>query len=318
MGSERRGTPDAQDGLPGKGPKVDRRGFLTAVGVAGAALAGTIGDGCDVSRPEPEFLPAEARAWWRDGGRYFVQHTVDASRHLQGVIRAKVDGHWQEFHTVELPSSYVRWSFEERRARLDKIAQGIFSTRDLAGPHNACVATYGGHPRMGRISLNTAYKGMGWIPKPENLEPLLAQLAEASDLPEPRSREEFLAQMRSKAAFLEGLYRDPELFDMRKQGSLELFTFGGYFTHTFLNMMANPVASASFLAYPTFELRAITQLLHPEDPGLSRYERGLVQYLNKIHDFIHSGNGPKIACIYHIIEAYEDTPVAGAKGRKLV
>jgi len=283
-------------------------------------LAGGLatGSGCEQRRlPEPEFLPAEARSWWRGGGRWFRHDTVDTRRLDQGIVRARVDGRWQDFNTVSLPAAFVKWSFAERRARLERLSQGIFSHRELAGPHNACVATYGGHPREGRVSLNTAYKGMGWVPRPELIGRLLKELSAAALLPEPRSQQEYLHQMQGKARFLDGLYRRPELFDRRCHGSLELFTFWKYYTHTFLNLMANPVASASFLAYPTFEIRAIAQLLHPADPELSPREQQVVRFINAIHDFVHGGSAPRIACIYHVIEVYEDTPSRGAQGRKL-
>ncbi len=84
-------------------------------------------------------------------------------------------------------------------------------------------------------------------------------------------------------------------------------------------MLANPIASASFLAYPTFELRAIPQLLHPKNPRLTHQERLTIDYVNTIHDFIHSGDGTqRIACIYHIIEVFEDTPTDRAHGKRLV
>lgn len=303
-------------------PTLGRRAFLAGAGAgAGAALvAGGLGAGVGCGPPplpEPEFLPGEARSWWRDGGRYFRHDTVDTRRLSQGIVRARVDGRWRDFPTVDLPPAFVQWSFAERRARLDRLAQGIFSHRELAGPHNACVATYGGHPREGRISLNTAYKGMGWLPREPVLGRLLTELQQASALPEPRSEGEYLRQMQGKARFLDGLYRRPELFDTRCHVSLELFTFWKYYTHTFLNLMANPVASASFLAYPTFELRAIAQLLHPADPDLTPQERQSVAFINAIHDFVHGGAAPRIACIYHVIEVYEDTPTRGAQGKKL-
>ena len=299
------------------GVDVCRRSFLA--GVAGSVLGASMVSGCEgpPSLPRPEFLPEAARSWWQGGGRYFHHDTVDLGRPDQGILRARVDGRWQSFSTVDLPEAFLSWSMRERRARLDRLSRGIFSTRDLAGPHNACVATYGGHPREGRVSLNTAYKGMGWLPRPERMEGLLRELRAAGDLPEPRSRAELLDQMSAKARFLDGLYARTELFDLRKQASLELFTFHSFYTHTFLNMMVNPVASASFLAYPTFEIRAIPQLLHPQDPELSAYERKVVQFVNSIHDLVHGGGEPKITCIYHVIEVYEDTPRRGAAGRKL-
>ncbi len=307
------GSPPPSTRLPGLG----RRDFLA--GTTASLLAGALlPAGCQSpDGPEPEFLPAEAMAWWRDEGLYFRHDTVDSGQQEAGLVRARVDGRWQRFRTVALPPRFVEWSLSERRTRLQDIARGRFDHDDLQGPHNACVATYGGPSREGRVSLNTAYKGMGFLPRAEALPTLLSQLRVAGRRPPARTRSEFLAQMEQTASFLDGLYSRPELFDLRKQGSLELFTSWRYYTHTFLNMMANPVASASFLDYPTFEIRAVPELLHPADPGLSPLQAGQLEYLNRIHDFVHGPGELRIACVYHLIEVYEDTPGRGGQGRKL-
>ena len=122
--------------------------------------------------------------------------------------------------------------------------------------------------------------------------------------------------MGEKTRFLAGLYADESIFDRTKQISLELFTTPDYATHTFLNMMANPIASASFLAYPTFELRAVPQFLHPDNPTLTKHERLMTTYTNAIHNFVHGG-GRLMTCVYHIIEVFDDTPSDAAKGKRI-
>ncbi|MBM4321103.1 MAG: hypothetical protein FJ125_14410, partial [Deltaproteobacteria bacterium] len=64
-------------------------GAAGAVTAAGPAL---LGPGCRSAQeedevPRPEFLPAEARAWWREGS-YFVHEAVDARRQAEGLLRA--------------------------------------------------------------------------------------------------------------------------------------------------------------------------------------------------------------------------------------
>ena len=303
------------DATPKNGARCSRRSFLAGT-TGGLAVAALLPGCAPTPAPRGEFLPAEALSWWREG-RYFVHETVDSRQRQQGLIRARVDGKWQDFRTVTLPARFREWSFAERRAKLHKLAAGGFDTRDLAGPHNGWVATYGGHPQLGRVSLNTAYKGMGWLPRPDRLREMLAALQGAARQPEPQSKEEFLEQMRWKASYLDSLYAQPDLFDPAVQSSLELFTTPRYFTHTFLNMMENPIASASFLAYPTFELRAIPELLHPDDPNLREDQRLAIHFINEIHNFVHGGGKLEIACLYHIIEVYDDTPTRGAAGKKL-
>ena len=159
---------------------------------------------------------------------------------------------------------------------------------------------------------------MGFTPTEERLPGTLDELGEESERIRRASSGDFMADMREKIKFLAGLYNDASRFDMTRQVSLELFTEPGYATHTFLNMMANPIVSASFLAYPTFEIRAVSQLLHPENPALTPHERDVVRYTNAIHDFVHGGSGDRMTCIYHICEVFDDTPNKGGAGTRLV
>ncbi|MFO8070531.1 MAG: hypothetical protein R6V85_01535 [Polyangia bacterium] len=287
--------------------------------VAGAAGLAAVGCGEKRSEAGGRKLEGEPRPeqWWVEG-RWVSHEAVLTDRLDQGVIRARAGGEWRDFEIAALPDRFVEWSLRERVRRLEKLAEVGFDPRDLDGPHNACVATWGGWRRDSAISLNTAYKGMGFVPRDELLDEALAELESAHADIERRAGRDFRASMRLKTVHLAELYHSTELWDRTKQASLELFTTPRWATHTFLNMMANPVASASFLAYPTFELRAVPQLLHTRDPGLSERERGLTRWVNAIHDFVHGGSGDRIACVYHVIEVFDDTPNQRGRGRRIV
>lgn len=290
-----------------------RRTFLALLAGAGA-LAGCSRRGDEKTGQD---RPPDPAAWWAPSG-YFVHERVNTSQLDRGVIRARVDGRWQDFKVVSLPERFSRWSLAERAERLERLSAHGFSTRDLAGPHNACVATYGGPTRDSAVSLNTAYKGMGFVPKADRLKATSRRIAEAKARIETEARGSQVQALRAKTRLLAELYRDRALFDLTKQISLELFTSPRRPTHTFLNMMTNPIASASFLDYPAFEIRAVPQLLHPRSPKLSERERALAAWANGIHDFVHGGAGARIACVYHVIEVYDDTPMEGGIGRRLV
>ena len=153
---------------------------------SGALLGASALAGCapaappsDCTGPGGGYVPREAARFWKPGG-YFQHDTVDASRIDEGIIRAQHDGVWRELPLVELTDRFVAWSFEERIIKLGEIARKGFDTRDLDGPHNACVATMGGVDSNSFTSLNTAYKGMGFMPAPEALADAVA------DLPGPR------------------------------------------------------------------------------------------------------------------------------------
>ena len=256
-------------------------------------------------------------SWWKKGG-YIVHESVDASLSGEGLIKARVNGSWRKFAVKHLPREFVEWSLSERINRLERLARYGFNERDLAGPHNACVATFGGPERDSSVSINTAYKGMGFVPHKEKLSDTISQLLQLKKKIEETYAHDFHAMLTHKTEVLEKIYSQKGLFDTTKQVSLELFTHRNHPTHTFLNMMANPIASASFLAYPTFELRSIPHLLHPANPKLSGHEREMADYTNVMHNFIHGGTAVTIACVYHIIEVYDDTPNTDGMGKRLV
>jgi hypothetical protein len=255
-------------------------------------------------------------AWWKTGG-YMVHESVDSASLDRGRIKAKVDGEWREFAVQNLPREFIGWSLSERANRLKRLAMYGFQRRDLAGPHNACVATFGGLKRDSSVSINTAYKGMGFVPRKEKLSATISRLKRLKTEIERADAHDFHTMLAHKTEELGKIYAEKDLFDPTKQVSLELFTTYSHPTHTFLNMMANPVTSASFLDFPAFELRAIPQLLHPANPGLSSYEREITDFTNVIHNFIHGGSSVYIACVYHVIEVFDDSPNAGAMGKRI-
>ncbi len=286
--------------------------------MAGAAMVGCSGRG-EAPEDEGSLVPPRPEDWWMGGGKYVVHSAVNTKRLAsRGIVRARIDGSWRDVKVADLPDRFVRWSLNERIVRLEKLATVGFDPRDLDGPHNACVATYGGWERDSAFTLNTAYKGMGFAPLPVKMAQTLEDLEAARERVESTAGLGFMEQMKEKTRFLAGFYNDSSRFDLTKQVSLELLTTPQMATHTFLNMMANPIASASFLAYPTFEIRAVPQLLHPENPDLSARERHLIEYTNGIHNFVHGGDHKYMTCVYHVAEVYDDTPNEGGGGVRLV
>ena len=309
--------------MSGQDKLITRREFLKGSSTALTAMSGltigcnTGGDSpSDKNRNRPA-INTKAFSWWHEEG-FIVHETVDTKRINKGIIRACINGLWREFKVIDLPERFVNWSFKTRVSRLRRMLSfGGLDPRDLAGSHNACVATYGGPSRDSAISLNTAYKGMGFAIHTNRIAKTTESIIEEQNRIERDFRGNPTRAIQAKVRFLAEFYSHISSFDRTKQVSLELFTTPKFHTHTFLNMMINPIASASFLAFPTFEIRAVPQLLHPKNPGLSEYERDLIAYTNTIHDFIHSGHGERMTCVYHVIELFDDTPNEDNKGRRI-
>lgn len=245
------------------------------------------------------------RKLWKEG-KYCRQESVDAKRIAQGLIRARIAGRWQEYRVQELPQSFVDWNLKARLRDLEEMRKGRMP--NFAGPHSGMVASHGQRRFDGDFDINNAVKGMGWLPRASDLPGLLQELEASAD-----SSDDY------KLAWLTRLYTERAgVLDRTKQASLELYATPEYATHTFLNLMADPGVSIVFLDMVSYEVRAIAQMLDPNDPGLSPEERQIVDYVNAIHDYFH-GASPRrsIVTIYHVIEVFDNSPGRG-RGRRVV
>ncbi len=253
-----------------------------------------------------KFIPDPADSTGKKGTwqGWFRQDNIDLKKIDAGIIRARVEGKWQEFKTVNLPEGFLKWNFNRRIGQLQKIREMLKDPQsgmpEIAGPHNGIVASHGLRRDDADFSLNNAVKGMGWLPKKEKLPELINLL-----------RQTYNDSTERKIAILESLYENgAEIFDLTKQTSLELYSNPGFETHTFLNQMTDPGVAIVFLDLPkSYELRCIAQMLHPHDPNLTEYEKQVVDYVNLVHDYFH-GESPyrAIAVIYHVIQVFDNSP----------
>lgn len=245
--------------------------------------------------------------FWQEEG-YFIQDCIIADRLSEGILRAKVDGKWQEFNLIELPEAFQTWSFKRRLETLAGIPKGEMPGLD--GPHNGIIATYGYRREDSRFKVNNAIKGCGFLPKKEKLKEVINLLKDTYE-------EDFM----EKLQVLTELYENPnEYFDMTKQVSLELYSVPERGTQTFVNQMTDPTSVIVFMDYPTFKLKTLAYLLHPENPHLTDYEKDVVEYTNLIHSYFH-GEFDKtfITVIYNVVEVYNSTPgTREGKGTKIV
>jgi hypothetical protein len=255
-------------------------------------------------------IPRALAGWWEQGHEeywqngIFVQKNVDVSALEEGIVRAKIGGAWDEYRVVELDDAFMEWNLSSRLEYLESIAQGRMPS--LAGPHAGAVATHGGGRRDTRLLLNNAVKGMGFAPRREKIGELMERLKSSMD-----------ADMPAKLEILKENYRHPEWWDRTKQVSLELYTRPGFETHTFLNLMTDPTATIVFTDMPSYELRTIARMVHPDDHSAPSWERDLLAYSNLAHDYFH-GQAPKPYTLlaFHIIEQFDNSPGAG-QGRRV-
>lgn len=287
---------------------LGRRALLKLAGAAsvGLPLAAYLGGrppwrGIQMARAQEG--PRVRETYWQPEG-HFIQDTVDVSDFDQNIVRARIDGEWREYYCRELSEDYLDWSFQGRVSRLTGGMMG------LDGPHSGCLATYGANRGDSVFTLNAAFKGFGFFPNEDYIDDVT---------------EEVLANwnedMMTKSQILLGFYRNRNMWDFRLMSSLELYTTQEFETHSFLNQMANPVATINWLAIPgSFEVRAISRLIHQHDPDLNDMDYKRVRWCNMMHDFYHGGpypdpdDPPYIACLYYIVEVFDNSPYPGPMG----
>ncbi len=248
-------------------------------------------------------------------GAYCVQKSVKPPSANAKFIKAQVDGKWSSFPLVDFPQAYWDWNRSRRLEYLDifreMLEKGAESTRQpqLSGPHNGMVATYGAARKDSKFKLNNAVKGMGFLPKADKIVEITALLESTIEAP-----------LGEKLAVLDSLYKQAEeIFAADRLISLELYSEPGFTTQTFLNQMVNPACVTVFLDIPTYKVKQIARLIHPEDPKLSDYEKQACHYVNLMHSYFH-GKFPRdyMAVIYYNIEVYDSSPGRkDARGTKL-
>ncbi|UCD19218.1 MAG: hypothetical protein JSU64_07305 [candidate division WOR-3 bacterium] len=270
---------------------MDRRGFLKTLGFLApvAVFLGKI----------PGFLWAGKlergkKNFWQNGG--FTQPSVDMKGYEDGMIRARIDNEWKDFNIRPASKDFVEWNATKRIEFLEQIKTGKMP--GFGGPHSGAVATYGLGRLDSEFTLNNAIKGIGLAPKDENIDTAMKRL-----------RDTYENSMGEKMDVLKSFYDDPDFFDWRKQTSLELYATPEFETHTFLNIMENPIATLVFLDIPSLELRTIARIVHPDDKNALPHEKKLLEFVNLAHSYMH-GEFPRLypLLLFYIVEEFDNTP----------
>lgn len=234
------------------------------------------------------------KKFWTD--KKFIQNTVDMAGYKKGIIKARIDDNWQEFKIRKASDAFAKWNVEQRLKFLDRIKSGKMP--GWGGPHSGAVATYGLGRLDSKFTLNNAIKGIGLAPRDENIDKAINKLKETYESPMPE-----------KMDVLKSFYENPDFFDWRKQTSLELYSRPEFETHTFLNVMDNPVATIVFVDIPSFELRTIVRIIHPEDESALPSEKKLLEFVNLAHEYMH-GKFSRVfpLLLFYVVEEFDNTP----------
>jgi hypothetical protein len=302
------------------------------------------------------------RNWWytRDvfstsentmkSAEYCIQHNLNTDSAGDGILWSNIDNRWRKYQIRELSDAFMQWGCSERYyyydERLDTGGEGPPTVMKNGGIHHGMVATYGNWKGRGDSSfnINIAVKGTALCPSRETILELLPVLEQLKiDNPPDRITQYY--------EIMRGVYSDINNFDKSKLITLELYTQStsgpvyeaGYKeTHTFANMMANPICSIGFLQqeHPQknyfaggadfdygvhYEVRAIPKVLHCWAPPMGN-EYDVFKYqdaededaiygywTNFLHTFYHGGRANVTAVLYNVIEQFYNYPGRGIR-----
>jgi len=291
---------------------------------------------------------------------YCQQHNLKTDSIDDGIIKANLDNKWKSFEIRELSQEFMKWGCSERYfyydERLDTGGAGPPSVMKNGGIHHGMVSTYGNWKGREDSSfhLNNAVKGTALCPSRETLVELLPVLEQLKADNPPDRIDQYYEIMR-------GIYSDINNFDKTKLLTLELYTqsTGGTLydaglneTHTFANMMANPLCTIGFLqqespqpnyfdpdgsgGYNDFpygvhlEVRAIPKVIHCWAPNMGNeydifdYENAedpdalFGYWVNFLHTFYHGGRANITTVVYYVHEQFNNTPDDPGRGIRVV
>lgn len=281
---------------------------------------------------------------------YCVQHNLNTDSADQGILWSNIDNRWRKYQIRELSEDFMKWGCSERYyyydERLDTGGEGPPTVMKNGGIHHGMVASYGNWVGRGdsAFNINIAVKGTALCPKRETILELLPVLEQLKIDNPPDKITQYYEIMR-------GIYSDINNFDRTKILTLELFTQptsgelyeAGYKeTHTFANMMANPICSIGFLQqeHPQknyfdggnpfeygihYEVRTIPKVLHCWAPKMGdeydvfNYQNAedpdaiFGYWTNFLHTFYHGGRANVTSVVHNVIEQFFNYPYRGIR-----
>jgi len=238
-----------------------------------------------------------------EGAQYCVHRTVNDSELDSGYIRARIDGWWKKIQVKNLDQTFLDWNFQERiQAWEEKIAGTSRPT--AGGPHTPSVATYGNRRGRGDSDYQINNKIVGMYPAAKK-----EYIKEINDYMLAHVTQDTL----TKRKYLLEITSNRDLWRTDVQVGLEYFSKPEFETHTFLNLMENPVVSLCFQGcfniFTSFEVRCIAHIVHPRNPAIDADTMELAKYPSILHGFNH-GFPPddyKPAVLYYSVEEFNNS-----------
>lgn len=331
---------------------IPRRSFLKLAGLSSVGLS--LGFPLKTKWAQAsEQKSRKMKANWQDdpdGNRYFVKKNLmtNWANNDDPFVLARYDGWWWAFPVREFDDEFQNWWIAEKTWYYDQFIAFFKDEIDElvipnGGHHHPMLTTYGDkwfNRGDSKFHLNTTPKGFTMIPLVDKIDYINDQLEEARNEPDyPLS----IFEKRRE------LYRDKTLWDKTRFATLELYSgrpindndrdkegelidIGFQETHTFQNVMENPMSTLTYMSLyntdgtqdyfdgnvdetPTFEFRGFSWLISYYDPNLTKYEKDIAKYINDAHAGYHGGADDIATNIFLITEEFNNTPGFDPYGR---
>jgi hypothetical protein len=202
------------------------------------------------------------------------------------------------FTRVRLPEVFLQWQSEARMRMFDILKTRGAEAMRMQPAHLPVLATLG----EGAFPVNLATRGLGVLPKPEQLEPLAHLFEETRRCTEGRPWPETLSQ---RVEAVRDFYGDPANFDPWTLGGLEIFE--GQTPH---NLQRNPLASLLFTGeaprFPSYQFNGVVAFVGSDDPAY-RFLRAARELFAFDAFHIPQTRYP-YGYLFHMVEARDKTP----------
>ena len=329
---------------------LQRRSFLKLAGLSFAGLSIGFPRWGHAAEKLPEITGDHKHLWHTDanGNLYFVPINLKTDKVDQSKVKAKVDDEWKTYPVREFDDEFHTWWIDEKNWYYDQLIAFFEGQSDEmnipnGGHHHPMLCTYG-VKKSGRgdseFHLNCSPKGFALLPKPENIQYIEDQINAIYNDPNADLPVDVFKKRQE-------LYQQKDLWDKTRFATLELYTgrpinatdqgdgagcYGFKETHTFANVMDNPMATLTYMALfntdgtqsyfqglpdetPTFEFRGFSWMISYYNPGNTEYEKLIADYINQAHCQYHGGSCDIATNIFLISEQFNNSPGDDPYGR---
>lgn len=325
-----------------------RRSFMKIGGVSLLSLV-TLNGAKKALGAEEEFsergVTGNIARYWEADGLTPKQRTVTVDNLSNDIITARVEGGWKNFKLKELDQSFRDFQSVELKNIYDFIMNGTWAKVDCdgdgvrekelqailpgisyGGVYCPAIISDGGIKRGdSQFRLNGAYKFVFPCPKEEHIDAITNGLMDR------------LYDDDGRRAWMQANWADQSLWNYKIQVGRDETVMGpndsikrrddakNRETHTFRNLMENPLAVVLYLSRSSFisyEVRTICHYVAPPADFTTvpaTYEEKISRFVNVLGYTSHKVDHKFPGMIFYVVEAFDNSMMVGfGEGTRVV